>query len=232
MATLSPDRGSQSRPITIGAVCRSLKEEFPDVSISKIRFLEDQGLVSPRRTQGGYRLFAEEDVERLRTILRLQRDEFLPLRVIRQELASPASASRKGKRPADGLRAPETEIDFETLCRRSGADPKFVRELEEYGLVEAREDGGERLYGERDVEVAAACARLSHYGAEPRNLRSFRTGAEREVGLLEQIVGPALRSKNPERLQAGIDDLEQLAALSRELSQLLFWRALRSIVSR
>ena len=232
MATVSPDRGSQSRPITIGAVCRSLQEEFPDISISKIRFLEDQGLVLPRRTHGGYRLFTEEDVERLRTILRLQRDEFLPLRVIRQEIASPASARRKGKRSAEGLRAPEQEIDFETLCRRSGADPKFVRELEEYGLVLAREDGGERLYGERDVEVAAACARLSHYGAEPRNLRSFRTGAEREASLLEQIVGPALRSKSPERLQAGIDDLEQLAVLSRELSQLLFWRALRSIVLR
>ena len=231
MATVS-DPGSKSRPITIGAVCRSLKEEFPDVSISKIRFLEDQGLVSPRRTPGGYRLFSEEDVERLRTVLRLQRDEFLPLRVIRQELVSPAAGRRKGKRSADGLRAPETQIDFETLCRRSGADPKFVRELEEYGLVEGREDAGRRLYGERDVEVAAACARLSHYGAEPRNLRSFRMGAEREAGLIEQIIGPALHSKNEDRLQAGIDELEHLAALSRELSQLLFWRALRSILRR
>ena len=233
MATFSPDRQTPARPLTIGAVFGRLREEFPDISISKIRYLEDQGLLAPRRTQGGYRLYTDDDVERLQTILRLQRDEFLPLRVIRQELSTP-SAGRKGrKRPAESsLRAPEVEIDFDTLCQRSGADPKFIRELEDYGLIEPRVDGDEKRYGERDVDVATACARLSRYGAEPRNLRSFRTGAEREAGLLEQIIAPSLRSKNPERRQAGIEDLETLASLSRELSQLLFWRALRSLVAR
>src|SRR4249920_484722 len=95
----APERNDQ-RLLTIGQVCRRLKSEFPDISISKIRYLEDQGLLTPRRTQGGYRLFGEEDVERLRTILRLQRDEFLPLRVIRQELSSPSGSKERRRRPA------------------------------------------------------------------------------------------------------------------------------------
>jgi DNA-binding transcriptional MerR regulator len=219
------------RPLTIGAVRRRLKEEFPDISISKIRYLEDQGLLNPRRTQGGYRLYTEQDVERLRTILRLQRDEFLPLRVIRQELASPGSKRRDRKRSSESiLRAPEPEIDMRELCERSGADPGFVRELEEYGIVEPRREDGEGRYPERDVEIVAACARLARFGVAPRNLRSFRTGADREAGLLEQIVAPALRSRNPERRNSGLEDLETLAALSQELSQLLFWRTLRSLV--
>jgi DNA-binding transcriptional MerR regulator len=235
MATVTSDidRGEgerRARPLTIGAVCRRLQDEFPDISISKIRYLEDQGLLSPRRTQGGYRLFTEDDVDRLETILRLQRDEFLPLRVIRQELASPRG-QRERKRPArGGLRAPEEHVDTATLCQRSGAPRDFVRQLEDFGLLEPRVEEGERLYPERDVDVVGACLRLARYGVEPRNLRSFRTGADREAGLLEQIVAPALRSRNPERRHAGLDDLEALASLSQELSQLLFWRALRSLL--
>src|SRR5207247_6254242 len=99
MSTTTPEptaaRPSGERLLTIGAVCRRLNDEFPDISISKIRYLEDQGLLAPRRTRGGYRLFSEEDVERLETILRLQRDEFLPLRVIREELAPPYGKDRK-----------------------------------------------------------------------------------------------------------------------------------------
>jgi DNA-binding transcriptional MerR regulator len=236
MATATSDveresDGRRARPLTIGAVCRRLKADYPDISISKIRYLEDQGLVSPRRTQGGYRLFTEEDVERLETILRLQRDEFLPLRVIRQELAAPRPRDRK--RPArGGLRAPQEEIDFNALCARSGATREFARELEDFGLLEPRIENGTRLYPERDVEVVEACLRLARYGVEPRNLRSFRTGADREAGLLEQIVAPALRSPKPERRTAGLEDLEALASLSQELSQLLFWRAVRSFLPR
>src|SRR5438874_11803104 len=105
------------RLLTIGTVTRRLQEEFPEISISKIRYLEDQGLLAPRRTQGGYRLFSEEDVERLETILRLQRDEFLPLRVIRQELASPAARDRKRRRVLD---AEDGELDLDALCERAG----------------------------------------------------------------------------------------------------------------
>src|SRR3954469_2157107 len=104
VSRVEPD-GPRERPLTIGAVCRRLQAEFPDISISKIRYLEDQGLLAPRRTQGGYRLFSEDDVDRLQTILRLQRDEFLPLRVIRQELSSPSPRERRRK-PV-GLSGPE-----------------------------------------------------------------------------------------------------------------------------
>ncbi|HEV3407606.1 MAG TPA: MerR family transcriptional regulator [Gaiellaceae bacterium] len=230
MATVTDEVGE--RPLTIGSVCRRLKDEFPDISISKIRFLEDQGLLRPRRTQSGYRLFTEDDVDRLRTILRLQRDEFLPLRVIRQELAAPSARRGARKRSAAGLREAERELDVSALCEQSGAEPDFVRELEAYGLVEPREDGGEKRYGEDDVDVVAACVRLSRYGIAPRNLRVFRTGADRAAGLLEQLVAPALRSRNEDRRQAGLEDLETLAALAHELSQHLFWRAVRSLAAR
>ncbi len=223
---------TEARPLTIGAVCRRLQEEFPDISISKIRYLEDQGLLAPRRTPGGYRLFTEDDVERLQTVLRLQRDEFLPLRVIRQELTSGVGAKKGRKRRSElGLRAPEPDVDLDALCELAGTDAQFVRELEEYGLIEARRDGGEPRYGERDVDIATACWKMARFGVEPRNLRSFRTGAEREAGLLEQIVAPSLRSHNPERRHAGLEDLEDLAGLSQELSQLLFRRALRALVA-
>jgi DNA-binding transcriptional MerR regulator len=229
MATTQADTRT-GRPLTIGAVCNRLRDEFPEISISKIRYLEDQGLLAPRRTQGGYRLYSEQDVERLETILSLQRDEFLPLRVIRQELAAGAPR-RRGARAA-GLQVPEDEVDLPTLCARAGVEAAFVRELEEYGLVEPREVDGDRRFPERDVDVAAACARLARYGVAPRNLATFRRWADNEADLLERIVAPELRSPNPEKRHAGLENLENLAALSQELSNLLFWRALRGIVPR
>jgi DNA-binding transcriptional MerR regulator len=221
---------AKERLLTIGAVCRGLKGDFPDISISKIRYLEDQGLLTPRRTRGGYRLFGEEDVERLATILRLQRDEFLPLRVIRQELASPAARERKRRRPA-AFGEHEGEIDLGELCERAGVSADLAKELDDYGLIEGRNAGGERLYAEGDADVAAACAKLAHFGVAPRHLRTFRSAANREAGLIEALVAPALRSRNPERRAAGLDDLQTLAELSQELSQLLFWRDLRQLAS-
>jgi len=220
----------ENRPLTIGAVCTLLQEEFPDISISKIRYLEDQGLLAPRRTPGRYRLYAEDDVERLRTILRLQRDEFLPLRVIRQELAStPGKKPRRRGRSA--FAGEQDEIELGELCERAGVTTGFARELEEYGLIESRLEGGERRYAEGEADVAAVCAKLARFGVDARHLRPFRTAAGREVGLLTTIVAPALRSRNPERRQAGIEDLQVLAELAQELSQLLFWRALRGVGS-
>jgi DNA-binding transcriptional MerR regulator len=230
MAT-APAETRTGRPLTIGAVCNRLRDEFPDISISKIRYLEDQGLLAPRRTQGGYRLYSEQDVERLETILSLQRDQFLPLRVIRQELAA-GSARRRGGTRAAGLQVPEDEVDLATLCARAGVEAAFVRELEEYGLVEPRAEDGDKRFLERDVDVAAACARLARYGVAPRNLATFRRWADNEADLLERIVAPELRSPNPEKRHAGLENLENLAALSQELSNLLFWRALRGIVPR
>src|SRR5207244_9386985 len=116
---------------TICTVSWLLNDAFPYISSSKIRYLEDQGLLAPRRTQGGYRLFTEENVERLETILRLQRDEFLPLRVIRQQLASPAARDRKKRRTA-GLTGTEDELDLDDLCQRAGIDARLARELEEF----------------------------------------------------------------------------------------------------
>jgi DNA-binding transcriptional MerR regulator len=213
--------------LTIGTVCRRLKPEFPDISISKIRYLEDQGLLTPKRTQGGYRLFGEDDVERLETILRLQRDEFLPLRVIREELAAGAGKERRRRRAALG----ETEegIELEELCDRAGVDAAHARELEEFGLLESHVDGRRRLYLETDVDVAIACATLARFGIAPRHLRAFRTAADRESGLVEALVAPALRSRNAERRRAGMEDLQALSEAAQELSQLLFARNVRRL---
>jgi DNA-binding transcriptional MerR regulator len=218
------------RLLTIGTVCGLLKEEFPDISISKIRYLEDQGLLTPRRTQGGYRLFGEDDVERLRTILRLQRDEFLPLRVIRQELAAPSSSKDRRRRPL-GLVGREDELDLGELCKRASVTAELAKELEDFGLIEPRTVDGEKLYAEGDAEIAAACGKLARYGIAPRHLRAFRTAADREAGLLEALVAPALRSRNAERRKAGLEDLEELAQLAQELSQRLFWRDLRQLAT-
>lgn len=213
---------ARTQRLTIGAVCGALKAEFPDVSISKIRYLEGEGLLAPKRTEGGYRLYSDDDVERLQTILRLQRDEFLPLRVIREELAAGAAAARRKRTTAVlGSREDET-IDLEELCERAGVERSRARELEEFGLLEPP-------YTELDVEIATVCDRLARYGIGPRHLRAFRTGADREAGLLEALVMPALRSRNPERRRAGLEDLRALTESAQELSQLLLGRAVRRL---
>jgi DNA-binding transcriptional MerR regulator len=213
--------------LTIGAVCERLRPEFPDISISKIRYLEGEGLLRPKRTQGGYRLFSEDDVDRLETILRLQRDEFLPLRVIREELASP----RTRKRTPATLSEHEDELDLSELCDRADIDGDLARELEEFGLLTPRVQGGERLYTQSDAEIAETCGRLARFGIAPRHLRTFRTTAHREAGLLEALVAPALRARNPERRRQGVEDLRQLAELAQDLAQRLFWRDVRRVVS-
>jgi len=232
MSTAAASPRSEQRLHTIGAVCARLQPEFTDISISKIRYLEDQGLLTPKRTRGGYRLFSEEDVERLETILRLQRDEFLPLRVIRQELSAGAAAAERKRRPPAGLGDREPELDLAELCERAGIDGELARALEEFGLLAPRVESGERLYRESDAEIAAACGQLARYGIDARHLRTFRNSAGREAGLLEQLVAPALRARNPERRKSGLDDLQALAEASQELSRLLFWRELRALAER
>ena len=202
---------------TIGSVCRRLQAEFPDISISKIRYLEDQGLLHPKRTRGGYRLFGDEDIERLETILRPQRDEFLPLRVIRKELSSPVGKERKRRRA--GLAGQDSAIGLEELCERAGISQAQARELIDFGLLEAP-------FADADIEAAAVSARLVAAGADLRHLRRFVTAAGNQADLLEALV-PKLRSRNPEARQGALEDLGTLAELAQELSQLLFWRALR-----
>ena len=207
MTTAAPEqRPARERLLRIGEVVRRLRDEFPDISISKIRYLEDEGLLTPRRTQGGYRLFSEDDVERLQTILRLQRDEFLPLRVIREELDAPGAKERKRRRPS-GIAGHVDWIDLDELCHRSGVTPDLAKELEEFGLLSATGTGHDKRYPETDADVAATCAQLARYGVAPRHLRTFRTAADRKAALLEQLVAPALRARNAERRAAGLRDL-------------------------
>jgi len=226
---MSAAEAPQQRLLTIGTVCRRLQGEFDDISISKIRYLEDQGLVTPRRTQGGYRMYTEDDVEHLATILRLQRDEFLPLRVIRQVIASPEGSQQRRRKLPPALGTPEDEVTLTELVERSGASPDLVRELDEFGLLAPRTGSGEKRFPETDVEVVTLCARLNQYGLAPRNLRAFRTSADRNAALLEQVVAPALRAKNPERRREGLEDLQSLAEIAQELSALLLGRDLRRL---
>jgi DNA-binding transcriptional MerR regulator len=234
----------QAKSLTIGAVCKALKQEFPDISISKIRYLEDQKLLTPRRTQGGYRVYSQNDVQRLRTILRLQRDEFLPLRVIRQELAAgraererdvPAggasAAPRTLRRSAVAVRGPGALYSLDDVVEETGADARLVYELEEFGVIRAEQRAGQRFYDETDREIVRAVTELARYGVAGRNLRVFRTSADRESALLQQILAPALRSRNPERRKEAIDTLENLAAVTAYLKHLLLIRDLRQITS-
>jgi DNA-binding transcriptional MerR regulator len=219
-----------TRLLRIGEVVSRLSDEFPDISISKIRFLEDEGLLNPQRTRGGYRLFSEDDLERLTTILRLQRDEFLPLRVIRDELSAPGASERKRRRPT-GLTERVREIDFDELCRRAGVPPEFARDLESFGLLAPRGSGSDKRYPETDADVAAVCAQLTRFGVDARHLRTFRTATDRETALLEQLVAPALRSRNAERRGAGLQDLQSLTELAQELTALLLWRDVRDVAN-
>ncbi len=240
------------KSLTIGAVCKALSQEFPDISISKIRYLEDQKLLAPRRTPGGYRLYSTTDVSRLRTILRLQRDEFLPLRVIRQELAAgrneddvPAPPAGDGAPPPDvgrpgaalrrltfSLQDRGALYTLEDVVEETGAEARLVSELEDYGIVKGETrggPGGPKYYDETEREIVRAVTELSRYGVAGRNLRVFRTSAEREAALLQQILAPALRSRNAERRKEAIEALENLAAVASHLKHLLLVRDLRRI---
>jgi DNA-binding transcriptional MerR regulator len=227
------------KSLTIGAVVKQLEREFPDISISKLRYLEDQKLLTPRRTAGGYRLFTPSDVTRLRTILRLQRDEFLPLRVIRQELASgraeeaaPVQSEpdpRGLRRASVAVRSNGSLYRIEEVLEETGADASLVKELEEYGVIRGEKHDGEVLYDETEREIIRATAELKRFGVGGRNLRVFRTSADREAALLEQILAPALRSRNPERRKEALQTLENLAATASYLKHLLLIRDLRKI---
>jgi len=238
-----PELGKRRKSLTIGAVCKALAQEFPDISISKIRYLEDQKLLTPRRTPGGYRLYTQGDVARLRTILRMQRDEFLPLRVIRQELAAGRSDDATpvpGRVARDGMRAwrPSVSVgeatgalySLEDVLEETKAEAKLVHELEEFGVVKGEMRGGVRYFDETEREIIAAVAELARYGVGGRNLRVFRSSADREANLLQQILAPALRSRNPQRRKEAVEALENLAAVATHLKHLLLIRDLRKIV--
>ena len=246
--SIEADRGDVQQPaaperprekaLTIGGVCKQLEREFPDISISKIRYLEDQKLLSPRRTPGGYRLYGHSDMQRLKTILRLQRDEFLPLRVIRQELAAgtaeaeiaqQAAEPRQVRRSTVAVRGPGSLYRLAEVLEETGADEALVRELEDFGVIRGEKQNGETLYDDTEREIIRATAELKRFGVGGRNLRVFRTSADREAALLEQILAPALRSRNPERRKEAVEALENLAAIASNLKHLLLIRDLRKL---
>ena len=232
------DAESPSRPrkaLTIGAVAKVLSQEFDDISISKIRYLEDQKLLSPRRTAGGYRLYSQADVERLTAILRMQRDEFLPLRVIRQELATGDFSKPRGGESSGVARrvmtvdGPVGTLAGEELVEQAGVSESFLRELQEFGIVQPERRDGRLSYDETDLEIVRAAAELSRFGVGGRNLRVFRSSADREAALLEQIVGASLRSRSQARRREAVENLESLAGICGHLKHLLLVRDLRRL---
>ena len=217
--------------LNIGEVLARLRPEFPDISPSKIRFLEAEGLIEPARSRSGYRQFALADVERLQYILTTQRDEYLPLRVIkerldaldgdgrrtRQTLASAlgaaVAADEAARQPhsghGDGLTNASAMTRAE-LLEAAGIDAERLAELEDYGLI--RRSG--RHYGPDALEVARACAALGKFGVAARNLRGIKAAAERDISLAEQLVAPQLRQRGAGARAAAAQDAWQIATLS------------------
>ena len=229
----------------IGEVLDLLRPDFPGVTIPKIRFLEDKGLVKPERTPSGYRKFSPEDVDRLRYVLRMQRDHYLPLRVIGEHL----DAIDRGLAPppidptvptvpkvalaADGLPSPESfsrrdhlRLSRKELLKIAEITEELLGQLEQYGLVTAKAGTG---HYDTDALVIATTAReLGEFGLEPRHLRAFKTAADREVGLVEQVVAPQKRGRDAAAKARADDTVSEIAALSVRLHATLVKSGLRS----
>ncbi|MFE3073987.1 MerR family transcriptional regulator [Streptomyces sp. NPDC059247] len=224
------------RLVSIGTVLNQLRDEFPEVTISKIRFLEAEGLVEPRRTASGYRKFSPQDVERLALILRMQRDHYLPLKVIREHLDALARGERvelpaPGRRKdlVEGAWEPGTEPPTvgrlgraELLAAAEATETELV-EWESYGLVSETAGGG---YDAETVTVARLVADLGRFGLEPRHLRSVKAAADREAGLIEQVVAPLRRHRNPQTRAHAEATARELAAQSVRLHAALVQTAL------
>ncbi|MFF8596005.1 MerR family transcriptional regulator [Streptomyces sp. NPDC015220] len=228
--TAAADSGLMS----IGTVLNALRDEFPEVTISKIRFLESEGLVEPRRTPSGYRKFTADDVERLARVLRMQRDHYLPLKVIREYL----DAVERGEavqlpvlgrqRDGEGLPVPveaptAARIGRAELLAAAGIDEADLREWESYGLVTPLEDGA---YDAEAVTVASLVRELGRFGIEPRHLRVMKAAADREAGLVDQVVAPLRRHRNPQTRVHAQARTKELAALTVKLHAALVQTAL------
>jgi len=218
--------------MSIGEVLAQLRADFPDVTISKLRFLETEGLVEPRRTPAGYRKYTWPDVARLRYVLTAQRDHYLPLRVIREHLAAldepPPAISVSGggdaAQPDGDLRLARDE-----LLARSGLADAALRALEQQGLVTVRNGGG---YDADALEVATAAAQLAEYGFEARHLRAYRAAADREIGLFSQLVAPMTRQQGPAGQAKAADTVRELASLTQRVHAALVRAGLRETLGR
>jgi len=200
-----PDVRSSLAGMSIGAVLDLLRGDFPDVTISKIRFLEAEGLVTPERTASGYRRFTAYDCARLRFILTAQRDQYLPLRVIKERIDHRAAVMAS----QDGASTTPEMISRRDLLDSSGIGEEQLAELEAHGLV--RRVG--RLYSQDALDIASTVAMLASYGVQARHLRTARTAAERDVSLIEQVVAPTLRQRSPQARSDAARTASQIAAL-------------------
>jgi len=209
----------QRGQFSIGEVLAQLRPEFPDISPSKIRFLEEKGLIEPARSRSGYRRFSAADIERLRDILTMQRDSYLPLRVIRERLAPGTPAARA----ADGAPGPApADMSRRQLMEAAGIGEAELTELEDYGLI--RRAG--RQYGPEALAVARTVAALHQYGVQARHLRAVRAAADREANLIEQVVAPQLRQRGAGARDAASRTAWQVADLTRRLHATLVESAL------
>ncbi|MEU6173813.1 MerR family transcriptional regulator [Streptantibioticus parmotrematis] len=224
---------AEGRLMSIGAVLGLLRDEFPEVTISKIRFLEAEGLVEPQRTPSGYRKFTLRDVERLAQVLRMQRDHYLPLKVIREHLdaldageqvALPAQAApAELLDPAAPQPGPPVRVDRAELLARTGADERELAQWESYGLIEAHPEGG---YDAETVNIAKLVRDLGAFGLEARHLRAVKAAADRDAGLVEQVVAPLRRHRNPQTRAHAEATARELAALTVRLHGALVHSAL------
>jgi DNA-binding transcriptional MerR regulator len=221
-------------PLTIGQVVAQLQPDFPDLSITKIRYLEDRKLLSPARSKGRYRKYSAADVRKLRTVLTLQRDEYLPLEVIRERIER-AGSSGTGQSLASvvaplrsnvSLRKEEAVFTWPQLLQQAGVDDGFSRILVEFRLIEPSAQSG-AVFTESDAEVARICQVLARFGLEPRTLRLLSSSVEREAPMLEQVVAPSLRSTHPDKREHGEQVLGDLGALYSQLMHFLLYKELR-----
>jgi DNA-binding transcriptional MerR regulator len=226
---------------SIGEVLVSVKAEFPDITISKIRFLESEGLIDPERTPSGYRKFYDKDVERLRSILKMQRDEYLPLKVIKERLLREESEDGRGPAPVEGDGAePEEELaepptglqmSIEEMSAATGIDRDRIKELESFGLVCSHGPEAATYYDGDDYIVLSIVKDLFRYGVEPRHLTMYKHFAEREATFFESIVLPQLRQRNPDARRIAASSLAELAKASRKLKQALLRTNLRQYLA-
>lgn len=218
--------------LSIGEVLTKLRGDFPDITISKIRFLESEGLIEPQRTPSGYRKFTSNDLDRLRYVLLAQRDQYLPLKVIKDNLDAldrglvPTPQGTAVPRPTlglatiDGEIAPSTfgeqsemRLSRDELINASGISDSQLVELESFGLITLRG----RHYDGDALSVAKAVAEMASFGIEARHLRSFKTAADREIGLIEQVITPFTRQKSTEAKARAEEVQREIAALSVRL---------------
>jgi DNA-binding transcriptional MerR regulator len=225
---------------SIGEVLVSVKTEFPDITISKIRFLEAEGLIEPERTPSGYRKFYVPDVDRLKSILRMQRDEYLPLKVIKERLLQHDAGPETVPALADGEEAADASIveeiaeaptglqmSLEEMSTATGIERDRIKELEAFGLVRTHGPEGSRYYDGDDFVVLSIVKDFFRYGIEPRHLTMYKHFADRESTFFDQIVAPTLRQRNPDARRTAAQTLAELSSTSRKLKQALLRTNLR-----